>query len=101
MKHVTYAEKSLLVGDDVADLLIRYAAQLAAYNRSDVVTLRAIGADGNDVDASFLLNGSTMLMVESATTTATEPENHIAAGYLIERPEELGGAMDVADLSGE
>lgn len=29
MKHLTYAEKSLLVGDEMADVLLEYAARLA------------------------------------------------------------------------
>ena len=37
MKHVTYAEKSLLVGSGAADLLIEYAALIGPMNRSDVM----------------------------------------------------------------
>lgn len=101
MKHVTYAEKSLLIGDEAADLLIRYAALLGSFGRTDVVTLRGIGSDGNEVEASFLLNAATELMVESASTTATEPENHLGAGYLHEKIEELSGQHDVPDVGEE
>ncbi|MEN2741702.1 hypothetical protein ABCS02_28290 [Microbacterium sp. X-17] len=93
MKHVTYGEKSLLVGDEVSDLLINYAALLGAQGRTNVVTVHAIGSDGNEVDASFLLNAATELMVETASTTATEPENHLSTGYLLERIEEVGGSF--------
>lgn len=85
MKHVTYSEKSLLIGDDAADLLMGYATVLARTAGADSVTLRAIGADGNDVDATFLLNPSTVLMVESANTVATEPDNELAILYMRER----------------
>ncbi|MFE4949311.1 hypothetical protein ACFQ9V_04320 [Leifsonia sp. NPDC056665] len=52
MKHVTFAEKSLLMGSAAADLLLN-------------------------------------LMVESANTTVTEPNNHLAMGYMLERMQEL------------
>ena len=97
MKHVTYSEKSLLVGDDAADLLIQYAALLGRRAGSDVVTLHAIGADGNDVDASLLLNASTILMVESASTSATEPQNQAAVDYLRLRIDELSRQYDLPE----
>ncbi|WP_348788770.1 hypothetical protein [Leifsonia sp. NPDC080035] len=69
--------------------MIRYAALLASFGCTDVVTLRGIGSDGNEVEASFLLSPAVELMVETASTTSTEPENHLAAGYLHEKIEEL------------
>ncbi|MFF9565222.1 hypothetical protein ACF1AJ_17885 [Leifsonia sp. NPDC014704] len=89
MKHVTFAEKSLLIGNEAADLLMQYARLISERGGSDVVTVRAIGVDGNAVDASFLLNSATVLMVESASTDATEPDNHEAVEYLRNRTEEL------------
>ncbi|RDV44086.1 hypothetical protein DOE76_13635 [Leifsonia sp. ku-ls] len=85
MKHVTYAEKSLLIGDEAADLLMSYATVLGRTAGADAVTIAAIGADGNDVEATFLLNPSTVLMVESANTNASEPENETAVDYLRHR----------------
>ena len=85
MKHVTYAEKSLLVGSEVADLLMSYATVLGRTSGTDSVTLQAIGVDGNEVDATFLLNPGTILMVESASTTASEPDNELVSEYLRER----------------
>lgn len=95
MKHVTYSDKSLLVGDEVADLLMEYAAQLGRMGQTDTVTIRAIGADGNEVSASFLLNPSSILMVESASTTATEPENGLAEEYLQGRINGLRESFEV------
>ncbi|MDR6610699.1 hypothetical protein [Leifsonia sp. 1010] len=89
MKHVTFAEKSLLIGNEAADLLMQYARLISEQGGSDVVTVRAIGVDGNVVDASFLLNSATVLMVESASTDATEPDNREAVEYLRNRTEEL------------
>lgn len=95
MKHVTYADKSLLVGDEVADLLMEYATQLGRMGQTDTVTVRAIGVDGNEVSASFLLNPSSILMVESASTTATEPENDLAEQYLVSRIDSLRRPFEV------
>jgi hypothetical protein len=95
MRHVTYSDKSLLVGNAAADLLIEYAAVLGRHAGSDVVTLNAIGSDGNEVEASFLLNPSTMLMVETASTAASEPDNRSAVGYLRGRIDELSLLYDL------
>jgi hypothetical protein len=89
MKHVTFADKSLLTGDETADLLMQYAQLLSERGGSDVVTVRAVSQDGNGVDASFLLNQATNLMVESASTDASEPDNEAAVAYLRGRIEEL------------
>jgi hypothetical protein len=94
MKHVTYSDKSMLVGDEAADLLIGYASLLGARGGSDVVTVHAIGLDGNDVNASFLLNASTILMVESASTVASEPENGLVTDYLRGRIAQLSGEFE-------
>jgi hypothetical protein len=75
MKHITYAEKSLLLGDDAADALIAYAAALATHGRGDGVTLRALSSDGDEVDATFLLTAGAPLMAETSTTRLPEPDN--------------------------
>lgn len=89
MKHVTFAEKSLLTGDDAAEMLMSYATVLGRTDGADSVTLSAIGPDGNDVEATFLLNSSTVLMVESANTTASEPDNETAVDYMRRRVQAL------------
>jgi hypothetical protein len=75
MKHVTYAEKSLLVGDEMADALLAYAAQLACDGHSDAVNVRAISGDGDEVMATFLVGAGAPLMAETSTTTLPEPDN--------------------------
>ena len=52
MKHVMFAEKSLLMGDEVADCLLEYARLLADNSTADTVTIRAISPDGNTIDVS-------------------------------------------------
>jgi len=75
MKHVTYGEKSLLMGDDAADVLLEYARLVADSASADTVTLRSISPDGNTVEASFLLNVSTVLMTESTNSDLDPPDN--------------------------
>lgn len=83
--HVTYSEKSLLVGDQAAELLMSYATVLGRTGGTDSVTVHAIGVEGNEVDATFLLNPSTILMIESANTTTNEPDNEYAIEYMRQR----------------
>lgn len=52
---------------------------------ADTVTLRAIGADGNEVEATFLLNSGTELMTETTNTAALAPRNDEVVGYMQER----------------
>ncbi|HEY8319490.1 MAG TPA: hypothetical protein VIG76_11720 [Amnibacterium sp.] len=82
MKHVTMAEKSFLVGDDVADLLIRYAALLGKVGSADSVSIRSLGIDGELVEALFLLNSGTVLMAESTHSKLPEPDNSDAIQYM-------------------
>jgi hypothetical protein len=110
MKHVTFGEKSLLMDDETADWLIEYATALGVAGSSDHVTVSAVGADGNEVVATFLLNGGTELMAESSTSEMQPPANEEAVRYMQERTsalrnpppaqpeEEAPGQDDLADL---
>ena len=82
MKHLTYADKSLLIGDDTADLLREYAAALASAHAGDTVTVNAISSDGDDVQATFLLGQGAPIMAETSTTKVPEPDNTEANQYL-------------------
>jgi hypothetical protein len=89
MKHLTMGEKSLLVGDEAADLLIEYAALLATYSRGDSVKLHAVDGDGDEVIATFLLNQGITLMAETTNSSLPEPDNSETVAYLRERIERL------------
>jgi hypothetical protein len=89
MKHIMFAEKSLLMGDDVADLLLEYAQLLAENSTADTVSVRAISPDGNTVDATFLLNAASVMMAESTNTTVEAPGNEEAVGYMRDRIDRL------------
>jgi hypothetical protein len=85
MKHVSYADKSLFIGDDAADTLLEYARLVADNQRADTVTLRSISSDGNTVEASFLLDASTILMVETTNSEMEPPDNSEAVKDMKER----------------
>jgi hypothetical protein len=75
VKHITYSDKSLLVGDEAADVLLEYSALLGRHGSADTVTLRGFGADADEVDATFVLNQGTVLMAETSHTSMEEPDN--------------------------
>jgi hypothetical protein len=81
MKHVTYGEKSLFLDDATADALVEYAVLVGDAQRSDAVTVPAWGGDGNRVDATFLLNASSVLVTE--TTDAPDPDPPLTDGTLL------------------
>jgi len=93
--HVTYGEKSLLMGDDVAGVLIEYAAALGASGGADSVTVQAVNRDGNAVAASFLLNGGVSLMAETATSDLPAPDDAGALADLRARLHLLTGDRQV------
>ena len=101
MKHVTYSDKSLLVGDEAADLILEYAAAIANSGRADTVVLRALGVEGNDVEATFLLDSGTIMMAETATTTVEEPDNNEAIRYMNWRLEALRSQSRTSRFSAE
>ncbi|TYL52957.1 hypothetical protein [Agromyces mariniharenae] len=75
MMHVTFADKSLLLGDDAALALLDYATALADHGRADQVTLRAIGNDGNEVDVRMVLDAGIIIAAETTNITVEPPEN--------------------------
>jgi hypothetical protein len=75
MKHITYADKSLLVGDEAAETLTEYSAALARAGSADTVTLAAYGPDGSDTEGTFVLNQGTVLMTETISSSIPEPNN--------------------------
>ncbi len=82
MKHLSFADKTVFVGDEAADLLVEYAALLGATQSADSVRLRAVGQDGNEVEVDFVLNASTNLASESTNVTMDPPANVEAVAYM-------------------
>ena len=85
VKHLSFADKNLFVDDITADVLVEYAGLLAAEQSGDTVTVRAIGQDGNEVDASFVLSMGTNLVAESTNSHMEPPDNEVAVAYMRER----------------
>lgn len=82
MKQVIYAEKALLMGDEVVELMMEYAVLLARKGSADSVDIEALGADGSVVTATFLIGPATIMVAETVRTTFPEPENETAVSYL-------------------
>jgi hypothetical protein len=82
MKHITFGEKSLLVGDDATDALLEYAAFLTSAAQGDTVEIHAINSDGSEVTATFLLGPGVTMMAETAHTGLPEPDNTAALAYM-------------------
>jgi hypothetical protein len=82
MKHVTFADKSLLVDDETADLLLEYAAALARSGDADAVDIHAFSSDGDEVTATLLLDAGAPLMSETTNSSLTEPDNEPAQTYM-------------------
>lgn len=80
-----YAEKSLLMGDEVVDLMMEYAVLLARKTSADSVDIEAIGTDGSPVTATFLIGPATIMVAETARSSFPEPENTKAVEYLKEQ----------------
>jgi hypothetical protein len=93
MKHLTYADKSLLVGDVIADLLLEYAALLASNDIADTVDVSAIGSDGDEVTATFLLGQGAPLMSETTHSGIPEPDNQKSEVYVREQIERLASTL--------
>jgi len=89
MKHITFADKSLMVGSTTADLLLQYAAQLANTSSADTVLVNAISSDGDEVEATFLLDAGAPIMAETTNSSQPEPDNHAADRYMLARLEPL------------
>jgi alpha-beta hydrolase superfamily lysophospholipase len=85
MKHIMYAEKTLLIGDETADLAIEYAAVLANHGKADTVTLNAFDADGDTVKATLLLNSGTNIVAATSHNSLEEPDNAEAVAYIREK----------------
>ena len=89
MKHVVYAEKSLLMGDEVVDLMMEYAVLLARQASADSVDVAAIGTEGDTVTATFLIGPATIMVAETSRSVLPEPENDVAVNYLKEKIDQI------------
>lgn len=66
MKHIRYDSTTILVGDDVADAVIEYAAALAGGDRADTVEVPAVAEDGTMTTTKVLIGPSSEIVIEDA-----------------------------------
>jgi hypothetical protein len=85
MMNLTFVGKSLLVGDEAAEIVIEYAATLARFGGADTVRLMAYGAGGDEVQALLLLSQGAPIMAETSNTDKPEPDNRDIVLYMRER----------------
>ncbi|MDQ0729137.1 hypothetical protein [Microbacterium sp. W4I20] len=100
MKHLTYGEKAHFLGDDAAQTLMEYASVLGNANRSDTVTLTAVDDHGNYVEATFLLNPSTVMLMESSSSDMQEPENAAGIEYMRAQISQLESPPEIVPEDG-
>jgi hypothetical protein len=101
MMHLTFADKDLITGDSAAEMLLEYTAALARNGTADTVKLACLGADGDEVVATFVLGEGTPLMGETSHSSQPEPDNEQAISYMRSQMDRLRnprGAMDSSDF---
>lgn len=85
MKRINYGEVSYLVGDAVADLLVRYTAVLSTKSDADAIEINVLGPDGNPEVATFALGPGILMAAETTRSELDEPDNAEIVGYMEER----------------
>jgi hypothetical protein len=90
--HLTMADKSLLIGDAEAELLVEYAALIARVGSGDHVRMNALSPQGEAVVVDVLLNAGTVLLVETTHSEFPDPDNSEAIAV-------MGSRMAAYDVS--
>jgi hypothetical protein len=82
MKHVRFADKDFLVGNDIADAILEYAAVLGEMRSADSIDIVAVGPDGDEVEATLFLSTGVPLVAETTTSRLPEPDNAETLAYI-------------------
>ncbi|MCR2792046.1 hypothetical protein NQ156_03115 [Microbacterium sp. zg.Y625] len=83
MKRLTFAGKSLLTCDAMADAILVYAALLANAGEARPVELNAYRSSGEKVTATLLLGTGAPVMVETSSADLPEPDNNLTLDMLL------------------
>jgi len=75
VQHLSLGPKSLLVGDEAAEVLLAYATALGRWGSVDTVAVRGLSDDGGEVTATVLLNCGTSIVTETSGSVLPEPDN--------------------------
>ena len=89
MREIAYAGGTFLTGDEVARVLMEYAAQLANANRAATVHVPAIGPSGDFVDVAVVIGPSSQLMSEAVASAHDDPDPTDFTAEVSERVERL------------
>lgn len=87
MKHLTVGSKDLLIGDEAADVLTRYAAVVAAQSLGDRVEFHAFGSDCDEVMVTIVLSPRATIVTETSHNALPEPDNADSIAYVRKRIE--------------
>jgi hypothetical protein len=90
MKHIHYDATTILVGDDVADAVIEYAAALAGGDRADTVDVPAVAHDGTMTTTKILIGPSSEIVIQDAEEDELEMDNGEFVGRLRAAAETFG-----------
>ncbi|WP_146071572.1 hypothetical protein [Cryobacterium sp. Y50] len=101
MMHVTFVGRTLLVGGEVAELIVEYAAALARCGGADTVRLVAYGADGDEIQILLLLGQGVSVMAESSKVDMPELDNRDVVSYMRQRLARTGVAPSSRPLDPE
>lgn len=85
MKRITYSAVSMLVGDDVAGVLLDYAALLASTKDADTVTITGYDAHGEEMTVRFVISTGVSLASSAAVTDLPDPDNANILMYIREQ----------------
>lgn len=89
MREVVYAGGSFVTGDDIADALLEYAAELANAARAATVHVPALGTLGQDVDIAVVVGPSSQLLSTPSEDPHDEPDGTRFIEDVHQRLEEL------------
>jgi hypothetical protein len=89
MKHLTYADQSVLVGDEAADTLVRFAAVLSDSGHAGTVMMNAIDSGGDFIVATFVLGSGVNLMAQTTSSPLEEPDNTQAVDYMNSKMDQI------------
>ncbi|WP_348789392.1 hypothetical protein [Leifsonia sp. NPDC080035] len=90
MKRIHYASGAVLTGDAIAEVLVQYAAALAASNSAAEVHAPVRLETGEEGEAVMLLGPASQILAEQETSTQTELTNSEFVSELEERIAALG-----------
>ncbi len=82
MKRLIFSGTTVLVGDEIADAAVDYAAVLTRTGGADTIELRTLTPDGDPEESYLLLNSATTIMSQTMVSTEAEPNNDDALRYI-------------------